>query len=91
MSFWKKERLVTNELELGIKERLGRKGKKKERAEVDIWISKDITNGTRASGGRETVLYIVELIKKCFENVIKEIDNGSCSSERPVCKFTLRY
>lgn len=21
----------------------------------------------------------------------KKIDNGSCSSERPVCKFTLRY
>lgn len=54
--FLKKERLVINELELGIKERLGRKGKKKERVEVEIWISKDIINGVRVSGGREMVL-----------------------------------
>lgn len=41
---------------MGIKERLGRKGKKKERVEVEIWISKDIINGVRVSGGREMVL-----------------------------------
>lgn len=58
LSFWKikkrKDWGRLNGLELGIKERFERK--KQQRPEVEIWISKDIRYGTRASGGGKMVL-----------------------------------